>query len=116
VVRYKPGFAPRSHRMGFVKNKMALGQVFVPSPSVPSCHYSSATAPYSVIYRLGVGHRVCYQPQFHRNTVLHHCNNNNRDRNILCPSSARHSVPTQPIKVSCLVLFQSVIMDMCSLH
>jgi hypothetical protein len=65
----RPGFAPRSVHVGLVVDRVALGQVFSPSPSVFPCHYHSAAALYSLVYHLGVGHWVLQRPQSHRDVA-----------------------------------------------
>jgi hypothetical protein len=63
--------------VGFVVDKVALGQVFLKSPSVFPCQYHSTAAPYSLMYHLGDGQRTHKSPQFHRDVVSPHRNNNN---------------------------------------
>jgi hypothetical protein len=41
----RPGFHPGSVHVGFVVNKVALGQVFSPSTSVFPCQFHSTGAP-----------------------------------------------------------------------
>jgi hypothetical protein len=41
----RPGFDPGSVHVGFVVDKMALGQVFPPSSSVFPCQFHSTGAP-----------------------------------------------------------------------
>jgi hypothetical protein len=41
----RPGFFPRSFHVGFVVDKVALGQVFLPSTSVFPCQFHSTVAP-----------------------------------------------------------------------
>jgi hypothetical protein len=50
----RSGFAPNAVHVGFVVDKMALGQVSSLSPLV-ACHYHSTAAPYSFIHHLGYG-------------------------------------------------------------
>jgi hypothetical protein len=48
--RRRPGFNPRSVHVGFVVDKVALGQDFSPSASVFPCQYHAINAPYSFIH------------------------------------------------------------------
>jgi hypothetical protein len=41
----RPGFFPRSVHVGFVVDKVALGQVFLPSTSVFPCQFHSTGSP-----------------------------------------------------------------------
>jgi hypothetical protein len=58
----KLGFAPRSVHVGFVVNKVALGQVLLRACSVPPCQYHSTAASYSLIYHVGDGQRARQWP------------------------------------------------------
>jgi hypothetical protein len=49
----RPGFDPRSVHVGFVVDKLALGQVFPPSSSVFPCQFHSTAAPL-----LGKGQKI----------------------------------------------------------
>jgi hypothetical protein len=53
---WMPCFAPTLICVGFLMDKVALGQVFFLSSSVFPCHFhSTAAAPYSFTYHLGDG-------------------------------------------------------------
>jgi hypothetical protein len=49
ITSRRPGFAPGSVYVGFVADKVALGQVFIRVLRVFPCQYHSTIAPYSPI-------------------------------------------------------------------
>jgi hypothetical protein len=53
------GFAPRVVHVGFVVEKVELGQFFFPNSSVFHCQYNSIATPYPFMYRVGGGEWVC---------------------------------------------------------
>jgi hypothetical protein len=56
---HRPGFVPKAVHMGYVVDKVALGQAFLRVFRFFSCQYHSTTVSYSLMYHLGNGKWAC---------------------------------------------------------